>query len=165
VGSGFKRKGVDTLLKALTILKDQEIFLIVIGKGDIKQYLKMCKNLDIEKKVLFLGIRKDIENFYALADLFILPTIYDPFSNATLEAMATGLPVITTKNNGASELIEEGKEGFSLEDPFNHLELADKINLALKDIERMGDFARKKAEQFPIERATEEFMECIKRFL
>lgn len=165
IGSGFKRKGLDTLLKVLTLLKDKKIFLIVIGKGDIRQYLKICKNFGIEKKVLFLGIRKDIENFYALADLFVLPTIYDPFSNATLEAMATGIPVITTKNNGASELIEEGKEGFSLESPFNYSELADKINLALKDIERMGDFARKKAEQFPIERATEEFMECIKRFL
>ncbi|MCS7215131.1 MAG: glycosyltransferase family 4 protein [Thermodesulfovibrio sp.] len=165
IGSGFKRKGLDTLLKVLTILKERDIFLIVIGKGNIKQYLKICKSLGIENNVQFLGIRRDIENFYALADLFVLPTIYDPFSNATLEAMATGLPVVTTKNNGASELIEEGKEGFIVGNLFNYSDLADKINLALRDTKRMGDSARKKAEQFSIERIAEEFMECIKKFL
>lgn len=165
VGSGFKRKGLDMLLKVLSILGQKKLLLVVVGKGDIKKYQKICKNLGIENNVVFMGIRKDVENFYALADLFVLPTIYDPFSNATLEAMATGLPVITTKNNGVSELIEDGKEGFSVENPFNYSEFADKINLALKHIEKMEDFARKKAEQFSIERATEEFMECIKKFL
>lgn len=165
VGSGFKRKGLTTLLKAMAILKNKPYHLLVIGKGDIKKYMKKSKDLGIENKVFFMGTRKEIENFYALADLFVLPTIYDPFSNATLEAMASGIPVITTTNNGVAELIEEGKEGFIIKNPFDHEELADKINAAIENTEKMGEFARKKAEHFTIQRAVEEFTECIKKFL
>ncbi|WP_353684125.1 glycosyltransferase family 4 protein [Thermodesulfovibrio sp. 3907-1M] len=165
VGSGFKRKGLFTLLKAMAILKHKPYLLLVIGKGDIKKYMKISKNLGIENKVFFMGTRKEIENFYAIANLFVLPTIYDPFSNAALEAMASGIPVITTTNNGVAELIEEGKEGFTIKNPFAHEELADKINTAMESTEKMGEFARKKAEHFTIQRAVEEFMECIKNFL
>ncbi len=165
VGSGFKRKGLLTLLKALAILRKRPYLLLVIGKGDIKKYVKVSKSLNIEDKVLFLGTRKDIENFYAMADLFVLPTIYDPFSNATIEAMASGIPVITTINNGLAELIEEWKEGFILKNLFDHEELADKINIAIENREKMGNFARKKAKEFTIEKATEEFIKCIKKFL
>ncbi|GAB5046707.1 glycosyltransferase family 4 protein [Thermodesulfovibrio sp. TK110] len=165
VGSGFRRKGLITLLKAMAILKYKQYLLLIIGKGDIKKYMKISKNLGIEDKVFFMGARKDIESFYAMADLFVLPTIYDPFSNATLEAMASGIPVITTINNGVSEIIEEGKEGFTIKDPFAHEELADKINIAMENTEKMGEFARKKAKYFTIQRAVEEFTGCIKKFL
>lgn len=165
VGSGFERKGLYTLLQALAVLRSEEISLIIAGKGNLKKYMTISKNLNISDRVFFLGTTKEIENFYAIADLFVLPTIYDPFSNATLEAMASGLPVITTINNGVAELIEEGKEGFTLKNLFDHEELADKINMALKNSQKMGEFARKKAEQFPIEKAAEEFIRCIREFL
>lgn len=165
VGSGFKRKGLMSLLKAMKILKKEPYFLVVVGKGDKEKYLKECYNLGISDKVLFLGVTSEIENFYAMADLFVLPTIYDPFSNSTLEAMASGLPVITTVNNGVAELIEEGKEGFCIQNPFDYEELADKISKATKNAEKMGEYARKKAEQFSIERATKEFIRCIEKFL
>lgn len=163
VGSGFKRKGLDTLIKAVALLK-QKPLLLIIGKGNEKQYKKSCKKFGIENKVFFMGIRKDIENFYALADIFVLPTLYDPFSNATLEAMASGLPVVTTKNNGAAELIEQAKEGYTVESLFDAHELAEKIALTLNNAEKMGQLARKKAEQFTIEKSVGEFMECIKKF-
>lgn len=165
VGSGFKRKGLLTLLKAMSVLKNEKYLLLVIGKGNIKKYKRISKNLGILNKVFFLGTTKEIQKFYTMADLFVLPTIYDPFSNATLEAMASGIPVITTINNGLAELIEEGREGFIIQNPFNHEELADKIKIILKDTEKMGQSAREKAEHFTIERATREFMECIKKFL
>ncbi|MGB9710181.1 MAG: glycosyltransferase family 4 protein [Thermodesulfovibrio sp.] len=165
VGSGFKRKGLFTLLKAMAILNHKPYLLLIIGKGDIKRYMKISKNLGIEDKVFFMGTRKDIESFYGIADLFVLPTIYDPFSNATIEAMASGIPVITTTNNGVAELIEEGKEGFIIKNPFAHEELADKINTAMGNTKKMGEFARKKAEHFTIQRTVEEFTGCIKKFL
>jgi UDP-glucose:(heptosyl)LPS alpha-1,3-glucosyltransferase len=61
---------------------------------------------------------------YAASDLFALPTLYDPFSNACLEAMATGIPVLTTRQNGVAELIEDQKSGFIIEDPKNDSEIA-----------------------------------------
>ena len=65
----------------------------------------------------FLGPVKDMPPLLAAADVFILPTIYDPFSNACLEALAAGLPVITTAQNGFSEIIESGLEGEVIAQP------------------------------------------------
>ncbi len=91
----------------------------------------------------------------------MLPTIYDPFSNATLEAMASGLPIITTRNNGVAELIQDGEEGFVLENLTDYVSLAEKIGMALSSRESMGYKARLTAEKYPIEKAAEEFMKSI----
>ena len=69
------------------------------------------------RKVQFLGEVKDLPALYAAADIFLLPTIYDPFSNACLEALAAGVPVITTRANGFSEIIMDGQHGTVVEDP------------------------------------------------
>ena len=95
----------------------------------------------------------------------MLPTIYDPFSNATLEAMASGLPVITTRNNGVAELIQDGEEGFVLEDLTDYTALAEKIGKALSSRESMGYKARLTAEKYPIEQAAEEFMKSISELI
>jgi UDP-glucose:(heptosyl)LPS alpha-1,3-glucosyltransferase len=159
VGSGFERKGLRTLLEAVPLIKDRDIRVVVIGRGDVKKYKAIAENKGIADRILFLGARPDIEKFYAAADIFALPTLYDPFSNATLEAMASGIPAITTKNNGAAELIENGREGYVLDNLFDHRELADKINLSLDNLKPMAEAARKKAEAFPIGRAVKEFMD------
>lgn len=166
VGTGFKRKGLDILIKALPFI-NEHVKVLIIGKGDKAEYIKTAKKLKVEDKVLFFSPQKEIEKFYAASDLFVLPTLYDPFSNATLEAMASGLPVITTKNNGAAELIQEAHEGYVLKELLNHEELAQKINLALKNLESMSAFARKKAEQFPIEEQAKKIVsviECLKKY-
>ncbi len=165
VGSGFERKGLLTLLKALSLLKNKKFLLLVLGKGNFGKYKEISKELGISDKIHFYGPTKEIEKFYAVSDIFVLPTLYDPFSNATLEAMASGLPVITTVNNGASELIEEGKEGFIIQNPLNYRELTEKIEFALKEKGKMGELARKKAEQYTIERAAKEFFQCVGKFL
>lgn len=163
VGSGFKRKGLGTLLKAVSLLDKKDIALFVIGKDDIIAYKKLAGSYNISERVYFLGVQREIEQFYAAADIFILPTFYDPFSNATLEAMASGIPVITTKNNGASEIIENGKEGFVLDRLSDAEELADKISLTMRNLTVMGGKARKKAEGFPIEKAADKFTDAIKQ--
>ncbi|MCL4475066.1 MAG: glycosyltransferase family 4 protein [Nitrospirae bacterium] len=163
VGSGFKRKGLKTLLDAVALIKEEDIKAMVIGKDDVSEYKSLAERHDTSGRIIFLGPQREIEKFYAAADLFTLPTLYDPFSNATLEAMASSLPVITTKNNGAAELIENGQEGFVLQDLFDAQELADTIQLSLGNLKFMGKRAREKAEQFSIERATREFTETIKK--
>jgi len=163
VGSGYERKGLHTLIDSLPLLKEGVIKVLVIGKGNRDKYMAQAEQSAVSEKILFLGPQGEIEKYYAAADLFVLPTIYDPFSNATLEAMASGLPVITTKNNGAAEIIENGQEGYVLDSLFNKEELADKISLSLKNGEKMAANARKRAEAFPIEKATQEFTEAINR--
>jgi UDP-glucose:(heptosyl)LPS alpha-1,3-glucosyltransferase len=77
--------------------------LFVAGRGNRGRYKS--------SRAQFLGTVVDLPRVYAAADIFILPTIYDPFSNACLEALACGLPVITTRDNGFSEIIEDGVHG------------------------------------------------------
>lgn len=163
VGSGFERKGLKTLIHAIPFVKGDNIKVLIIGKGDTGKYMALAERLGVSDKIMFLGTQKEIEKFYASSDLFVLPTLYDPFSNATLEAMASGIPVITTRNNGVAELIENGHEGYVADNLFDHCEIADKINILLDNLKPMGENARKKAEDFPIERAVKEFIEIISR--
>src|SRR5207245_1040817 len=79
--------------------------LLVAGRGNEMLYKTKRLRFWREETVQFLGEVADISRVYAAADIFILPTIYDPFSNACLEALACGLPVITTGSNGFSEII------------------------------------------------------------
>jgi UDP-glucose:(heptosyl)LPS alpha-1,3-glucosyltransferase len=167
VGSGFRRKGLKTFIQSLPevkrALQDERLVTLIVGKGESAEYQQAAKRIGVQDNVSFLGPQEGIERFYAAADVFVLPTIYDPFSNACLEAMASGLPVITTRNNGAAEIIEEGMEGFITSAITDPSELARKTISALANAEIMGLRARAKAEQFSMDRAAREFMALIKR--
>jgi UDP-glucose:(heptosyl)LPS alpha-1,3-glucosyltransferase len=111
-GSGWERKGLLFAMQAMALCKNRNMRLLVAGRGNARRYKS--------KRVQFLGELPDLRPIYAAADIFILPTIYDPFSNACLEALACGLPVITTRANGFSEIIEDGVHG-SIVDLANHI--------------------------------------------
>lgn len=104
-GSGWERKGLATAIEA--VARAGSTTLLVAGKGRPPR---------VQSAVRFLGSRRNLAADFAAADVFVLPTIYDPFSNACLEALAAGLPVLTTTANGFSEIIEEGVHG-SIVDP------------------------------------------------
>jgi UDP-glucose:(heptosyl)LPS alpha-1,3-glucosyltransferase len=135
--------------------------LWVVGKGRHARYAGLSRELGIESRVTFWGPREDVVPFYAAADLFVLPTIYDPFPSVVLEAMASALPVITTMQCGAAEVIGEGVEGFLVPSPGAVELMADRIDL-LCDADRretMGLAARRKAEHFSIDRTVSELKE------
>jgi UDP-glucose:(heptosyl)LPS alpha-1,3-glucosyltransferase len=112
VGSGFARKGVDWLLRVFSTIKVSNARLVVVG-GDrhIDGFRKQAKMLGIDHTVNFLGAVNDVRPYYAAADGFVLPTIYDPCPNAILEALACGLPTVTTNYCGASEWLSQGING------------------------------------------------------
>jgi UDP-glucose:(heptosyl)LPS alpha-1,3-glucosyltransferase len=135
VGAGRERKGVAYAQAAVSHLPNAK--LVVIDQP----------------------VSTPLPDIYAAADVFLLPTLYDPFANVTLEAMAAGLPVLTTIHNGASEIITSGKEGFILDRAddirgmVNHLKyLRDDPTIRRK----MGNAAQALARQFTIERNVEE---------
>lgn len=134
VGSGFERKGLLYLIKALANLKRRKIKtkLLVVGKGKTKKYERLAKKLHLDKDIIFVGPQKDVKHYYCTSDLFVLPTLYDPFSNATLEAMVCGLPVITSRFNGASEIVEKEGMGCIIDDPTNPEEIGKLIEVLLK---------------------------------
>ncbi|MDC0492613.1 glycosyltransferase family 4 protein, partial [Candidatus Pseudothioglobus singularis] len=108
VGSGFKRKGVLEFLQIIAKLDKENIKAFVIGREkNPKYYLDVAKNLGIGSKVIFTGPREDVSDFYNISDIFILPTHYEPFSNVVIEALQSENVVFTTKQNGASEILED----------------------------------------------------------
>ncbi len=113
VGSGFERKGVPRLLEAFARLRDKRSRLLVVGADRrIGALLRRADALGLGGRVRFAGPQDEVRPWYAAADCFVLPTLYDPFPNAALEALACGLPVITSASCGAAELIAEGENGY-----------------------------------------------------
>jgi UDP-glucose:(heptosyl)LPS alpha-1,3-glucosyltransferase len=108
VGSGFKRKGVEEFLHIISKLDNKNIIAFIVGKEKkLKFYKNIAVALGIENKVIFTGARDDVKDFYAIADIFLFPTRYEPFSNVVLEAMVYQCAIITTKQNGASEILDD----------------------------------------------------------
>jgi len=106
IGSGYERKGVVEFLDILKKIKNQNYIAIVIGKEKkIDFYKKISVKYNLSERVIFLGPRFDVEDFYAIGDFYILPTKYEPFSNTILEAMYFRNIVFTTSDNGASEIL------------------------------------------------------------
>jgi UDP-glucose:(heptosyl)LPS alpha-1,3-glucosyltransferase len=118
-GSGWARKGLPYAIAAVDASGIPKMRLLVAGKGNQSRYRG--------QNVKFLGEVQDVPALYAAADIFLLPTIYDPFSNACLEAAAAGLPVITTGTNGFSEIIEDGRHGSIIPDASDIISLRDAL--------------------------------------
>ena len=106
VGTGWERKGLRFAIEAVEMVGNNTL-LLVAGRGNTKRFRS--------SRARFLGVVRDLPALYTVADVFTLPTIYDPFSNACLEALAAGLPVVTTSANGFSEIITPGVHGHVVE--------------------------------------------------
>jgi UDP-glucose:(heptosyl)LPS alpha-1,3-glucosyltransferase len=142
VGSGFERKGVAAFLAALARAPGAP-WAIVAGKDKrASHYTRLARGLGVGARVRFVGSVSDVRPYYAAADSFVLATLYDPFPNAALEAMASGLPIVTTTRCGASELVAEGENGF-VRDALDIAGLADALGrLDPATAQRMGAASR-----------------------
>jgi UDP-glucose:(heptosyl)LPS alpha-1,3-glucosyltransferase len=157
-GSGFHRKGVGCAIEALGELRRRgvaHVRLIVVGRGRLQRYQRLAGKHAVADLVRFEGYRADVEQCYAGADLLVLPTLYDPFANACLEAMACGLPVLTSDANGAAELLHDGVNGQVLQSPLSAATLADALQhlLPWERRQAMGEAASRTACEYPLSRA------------
>jgi UDP-glucose:(heptosyl)LPS alpha-1,3-glucosyltransferase len=164
-GSGWQRKGLLFAIQAMSLCKNRSLRLLVAGRGDARPYKAGRLRFWRGDPVRFLGEVPDLMPVYAAADIFILPTIYDPFSNACLEALACGLPLITTPSNGFSEIIEDGIHGSIIDSPANLTGLRDAIRFwsdpLHRDAARLANIAR--ASQFDISKNVEQTLEILTR--
>lgn len=164
-GSGWERKGLLFAIEAMTLCKNPKMRLLVAGRGEASRYKTTRLRFWREDPVQFLGEVPDLTPVYAAADIFILPTIYDPFSNACLEALASGLPVITTRSNGFSEILEDGMQGSIVDNPANLIALRDAIRFwsdpARREAVRSVNIER--ASQFDISKNVAQTLEILKR--
>ena len=150
VAHNFKLKGIRELIETLVEVKKQrsDFLAIVVGNGKKKSFVKYAKKMGVADQIQFLGAVSNPERIYTASDVYVQPTWYVPCSLVVLEALAAGLPVITSSFNGAGEFIEQGKDGYVISRPDSKEEFTAAL-LELFDAEKrkaIGLAARKKIE-------------------
>lgn len=112
VGSGFRRKGVDTAIAALAQVPAPAHLLVVGRDEDTSHFDRLAREHGVRERVTFAGYQDDVAPCYGAADAFVLPGLYEPSPDATIEAMASGLPVVTGTRSGAAGLLADHDAGF-----------------------------------------------------
>jgi len=149
------RKNIDMLIEVLARMSERDVYLVIVGDGPQRPFLeKLTRQLGLTNQIRFVGYRKDVERFHSIADVFALPSMYEPFGHVFLEAMASGVPSIGLKTDypevitACDEIIDDGKTGYTLKPSINDLEeKIEKIiwNAELK--EKMSKKARETCER------------------
>jgi glycosyltransferase involved in cell wall biosynthesis len=151
VGNDWGKKGLRTLLEALARLRNPSIWALIVGRDDPAPYRRLLRANELEDRVLFFPLRKDIEWYYAAADAYVGPSLEDAFALPPLEAMACGIPVVVTRQAGVSEVLTHGVDGLILEDPTDSGQLALFIEKLLSEREfsaQLGSAAATTARKF-----------------
>lgn len=163
VAHNFKLKGVHRWMEAQASLMQRgikNIHSLIIGKGDTPSWHRLAHQLGIHENLTFIGPSDRVWELYHAGDVLVHPTYYDPCSRVVLEAMTAGLPCIASPWDGASEMIEHGKNGFILSDPDDVVMLAN-LTEQLQDgalREKIGDTARKIHDQISMSRHAKEMI-------
>jgi UDP-glucose:(heptosyl)LPS alpha-1,3-glucosyltransferase len=161
-------KNAEALIRATARLKatGAPLRVVIAGGRKPEPFVRLTQKLGVTELISFLGLVDPIP-YYAAADVFVHPTWYDPCSLVTLEAAASGLPVITSRYNGASELITDGKDGLVLEKPADVAALASRMQTLLQTEtrERMGAAGRAMANANTFEQQTNRFLELYQEIV
>lgn len=150
----YRLKGLEPLLRAVALLPASAPFrLLIVGSAKTAAFERLARQLNVVERVRFAGFCPDMRNGYFAADFYVHPTFYDPCSLVVLEALACGLPVITTRYNGAAEMMRPPREGFVLDDPHHTGHLADALSQLLDPARRAAcaQAARRTAAQWTFE--------------
>ncbi|TET23591.1 MAG: glycosyltransferase family 1 protein [Candidatus Cloacimonadota bacterium] len=148
VGSQWERKGLKFALQALSLLNGNAK-LLVVGKGDKLIFKRIAEKYGVTNRVRFAGFQRNIVDSYRISDMLILPSLYEPFGYPVLEAMAMGLPVVTCKSVGASELVEEGRTGYVADKPTDVKQLSLMIKKVMNGSQKTySTAAKERAHQF-----------------
>ncbi|MEK7485018.1 MAG: glycosyltransferase family 4 protein [Planctomycetota bacterium] len=167
VAHNFKLKGLNPLIEAFgnASLDRKKFLLLILGRGRQQSYLRLAQKWNLAENLLFLKEDPDPEKYFCAVDAFVHPTFYDPCSLVLLEAMAAGLPCLTSRWNGAGELLKHKQSGLIINDPWNISEMA----LALEKLmnpevrQSLGSAARAIAEQIPWESSFEKIEQVFQQ--
>ena len=112
VGSDFQRKGVTSALEALARIPEPAHLMVVGEDAATDAFKTKARELGVRGRVTFTGFQTEVGPYYGAADAFVLPALYDAFPDAAMEALACGLPVVTSTKSGAAELVSGNDAGF-----------------------------------------------------
>ena len=155
IGNDWRNKGLSCLLNAMAQVADPRLHALIVGSDNPVPFRHLTTELRLEGRIQFCAPRADAEQYYAAADAYVGPSLNDAFAQPPAEAMACGLPVITSRKNGGSEIITHGCDGLILEDPTDSRGLADMIRNLIDDASlrnRLGAAAAETARRFTWER-------------
>jgi UDP-glucose:(heptosyl)LPS alpha-1,3-glucosyltransferase len=152
VGNGFGRKGLGFLVEAWPRLKTRAHLLVVGADRALGRYQSRAAALGVGDRVAFTGPQPHAESIFRAVDAFALPSMFEPFGNVVLEAMASGLPVMSSGFCGVSEILPASMREFCVSDPTNVSEMANRLDALIEAAPKLRDEARATAEQFTWER-------------
>jgi UDP-glucose:(heptosyl)LPS alpha-1,3-glucosyltransferase len=149
IANELHRKGLGQTLEAMALVGDRRLQLYVVGRADLGPYRATITRLGLTDRVHYLGSSADVGRELAAADVMVLPTQYEPFGLVIVEALASGIPVVTSRLAGAAEAVVEGKSGLILEDPYDVSELAGRLEtVASADLAAWGAYAGTSVDRF-----------------
>lgn len=164
VGHNPKLKGLEPLLKAVALLPGEAKFrLLVCGASKDKRFQQQADRLGIRDRVKFLGFREDVRDVFFAADFLIHPTFYDPCALVTFEALACGLPVITSRFNGAAEKLPDSMQPLLVGNPHDTASLANAIHQLCSHETRLklSRHARQAATEWTFEHHYQELLKVM----
>jgi glycosyltransferase involved in cell wall biosynthesis len=166
VGNDWKLKGLPCLMNAVARLRSPLFRILVAGHDSEVPYHESTQRLGINEQVAFLPVRADVEFYYFAADVYAGPSLEDAFAMPPAEAMGCGIPAITTRMAGVSEIITHGVNGLILEDPADSLTLSKWLDRLKTDSDwrnRMGEAAILAVAQYTWEQNASQMHQVIDR--
>ena len=164
IGNDWGNKGLNCLLEAVTTIDDRRLRTLVVGSDNRLPFLSLIRRLGLDGRIQFCPPRAEVEAYYAAADVYIGPSLDDAFAQPPAEAMACGLPVITSRTNGGSEIITHGYDGLVLQNPEDSKGLADMIGQLVADPalrNRLGAAAAETARRYTWQRNAAQMRELF----
>jgi UDP-glucose:(heptosyl)LPS alpha-1,3-glucosyltransferase len=161
VGNGFARKGLGPLLKAIPGLPNDPYLMVVGNDRAIAACQRLVMRLGIRSRVVFAGAQPNAENFFQAADAFAFPSLFEPFGNVALEAMACGIPALTSAACGVAELMPPALQSTVVRHPTDPDEVRTRLGAMLEARAALGPIALAAARQFTWERHARELLAII----
>ncbi|WP_435022609.1 glycosyltransferase family 4 protein (plasmid) [Tundrisphaera sp. TA3] len=155
--AGDLQKGAAAAIRATARVPG--VRLVLVSGSDPAADRAVARAEGVADRVVFRPYSRQVERYFAAADVFLFPTLYDAYGMVISEAMAAGLPVVTSRAAGASELIEHGRDGWLTADPWDRDQVAEGLQALARDSDlraRMGEAARSTIERYTWDRAASE---------
>ncbi|HKN12874.1 MAG TPA: glycosyltransferase family 4 protein [Candidatus Binatus sp.] len=148
VGNGFARKGLGFLIEAWPLVAGGAFLLVVGADRQTDKFARRASALNVGARVVFTGPQPNVEEIFHAADAFAMPSLFEPFGNVVMEAMASGLPAMTSAFSGVAELIPPSMRGFRVENPDDVGEVALRLGALFDAPASLAAEARATAEKF-----------------
>jgi UDP-glucose:(heptosyl)LPS alpha-1,3-glucosyltransferase len=148
IGNGFARKGLGFLLDAWPLVERGSCLIVAGGDRAAAAYKRRAVQSGTDDRVIFIGPQTNVQRLLAAVDALVLPSLFEPFGNVVMEAMAAGLPVLCSKLTGALELLPPRLRELAIDDPTDVRQLADRLNRLLRLPDDISKVARTRAEQY-----------------